>query len=225
MDYLTNLLWIQFSFLMLTNLLAFICFEITPIVLGKQQKISENFLDLIVYQFGMSIVSLFFGIIILVFMKATNFDLQILDIRSLPTIIQVSIVYLVSEFFIYLAHMGAHKWKIPLVSNAHKFHHRVTDNMEWVNSKKENPFIVFLFVLVFCLVFYIIFHTGTLTKLLSINIFIFLQALSHYREKFSLPILNKFFLFPKDHFRHHTERSGPYGVTLSIYDTIFSTRR
>jgi sterol desaturase/sphingolipid hydroxylase (fatty acid hydroxylase superfamily) len=225
MNFLINLLLIQSFFLISVNLIGFACFEIIPIFLKKQHKISENFPDLMVYQFGMSILSLIFGLAIIFLFKVLKLDIGIINISQFPLFLQVFIIYLVSEFFIYLAHFGAHKWLVPLVSSAHRFHHRVTYNMEWVNSKKENPFIIFLFVLVFCIVFYIFFQTLALAKVLSVNIFIFLQALSHYREKISIPYLDKFFLFPSDHFRHHTERTGPYGVTLSIYDTIFGTRK
>lgn len=225
MEYLKQILVVQIFFLVSVNLLAFVCFELVPLLWKKKQRISENFKDLVIYQFGMSVVSLIFGFIIIFFLKFFKFDVGFVNLLELPLILQIFIIYIVSEFFIYLAHMGAHKWRIPVVTNAHKFHHRVTFDMEWVNSKKENPFIVFLFVLVFCTVFYVFFQTSTLAKILSVNIFIFLQALSHYREKISIPYLDMFFLFPKDHFRHHTERSGPYGVTLSIFDTIFGTRK
>jgi hypothetical protein len=218
------ILKIQLAFLLIVNSIAFLFFEILPILYGEREKISDNFKDLLLYQFGMSVLSLIFGILIYMTLHYFGLDLGFLNISSTSVYIQVPFVYLFAEFFIYLSHLGAHKLRIPLISKYHKFHHKITNDMDWVNSKKEHPVVIFLFVLVFSIVFYVFFRTDFLTKVLVVNIFIFLQAISHYRYHFSLFYFDKFFLFPKDHFDHHTKRSGPYGVTLSIFDTIFGTR-
>jgi len=215
---------IQIFYLILVNTIAFICFELVPLLTKKSNTISRNFNELITYQFGMSILSLIFGFLIFSILKVSNFDIGLIDISSIPSYLQIFTIYMVAEFLIFLSHLSAHKLRIPIISKSHMFHHKITDNMEWVNSKKEHPFIIFLFILVFCFVFYVLFRTDMISKILAVNIFIFLQALSHYSGKFTVPYIDKFFLFPKDHYNHHTKRSGPYGVTLSIYDTIFKTR-
>jgi hypothetical protein len=172
----------------------------------------------------MSIFSILFGALISVAFFTLHLNLGIFDIRGLSIFAQIFLVYMLAEFMIYASHLGAHKLKIPLVSKSHLFHHTITHDVQWVNSKKEHPFIIFLFILVFCFVFYTVFNTAPIVKILTVNIFIFLQALSHFRIPIGSKHLGWFFLLPKDHHRHHQNRTGPYGVSLSIFDTIFKTR-
>lgn len=220
---LLNFIFLQISILIFINFIAFLAFEIIPILLKKENTIPKNFNDLITYQFGMSIFSILFGAIIFIIFKQLNLVVGLMNISNLSILIQTLIVYLVAEFLIYLSHLGAHKWKIPLVSKSHMFHHKTTTDLQWVNSKKEHPFIIFLFILVFCFVFYTLFQTDNIVKILCVNIFIFLQALSHFRIPVTIKYLDFFFLFPKDHHKHHQQRTGPYGVTLAIFDNIFKT--
>lgn len=223
MYYLFLYLFYQITILCAINLLAFLLFEILPISLKKENTISKNFKDLIIYQFGMSFLSLLFGIVIYLLFLKFNFIKGYFDITDLNIFLQIFVVYLMSEFIIYMFHLVAHKWKIPLISKSHLFHHMVTEDLQWVNSKKEHPFIVFLFVLVFCFVFYTIFKTDFLVKIICINTFVFLQALSHFRIPFTVKYLEWFFLLPESHHKHHKQRGGPYGVSLSIFDNIFGT--
>lgn len=225
MEQIFQIMALQISVLILINFIAFLLFEIVPIILKKGNTISKNFNDLLSFQFGMSIFSIIFGTIILVAFYKFGFVTEIINIKNLPILLQVIIVYLTAEFFIYISHLSAHKFRIPLVSKSHYFHHSVTDDVQWVNSKKEHPFIIFLFILVFNFVFYAIFATDTIVKILCVNIFIFLQALSHFRIPIKIKYLDKIFLFPHDHHKHHQNRTGPYGVSLIIFDTIFDTKK
>ena len=175
MQYIFQFVEQQISVLILINLLAFVFFEIFPLILKKENTIAKNFNDLLLYQFGMSIFSIVFGVLIFFGFYKVGLVKEFINLRDLPLFVQVVIVYLTAEFFIYASHLSAHKLKIPLVTKSHYFHHTVTDDLQWVNSKKEHPFIIFLFILVFNFVFYTIFGTSTLVKVLCVNIFIFLH--------------------------------------------------
>jgi sterol desaturase/sphingolipid hydroxylase (fatty acid hydroxylase superfamily) len=217
-------LLVQLSALSLVNITSFLLFEILPIVLKKGNTIKHNIKDLFIFQFGMSFLSLIFGFLIYKTIIFFGLNFGLINISSAPIFVQVVIIYLISEFCIYLAHRFAHTLDIPVISKAHLFHHQITTDLQWVNSRREHPVVVFLFSLVFCVNLYILFKVNWLTTLAVVNVFVLLESFSHFRVPIYLKYLDKFFLFPKDHRAHHEKVGGPYGVTLSVFDTIFKTR-
>lgn len=204
--------------------LLFFVFEVIPGIFGIKSKIKENFRDFLKYQVGIGIYAVTVWFLLVIAIYSLNFDVGFFDISSLPIIIQTTVLFVCSEFFIYLFHFCAHKYKIPFLSKAHHFHHSVTTDMDWVNGRKEHLFVITLFMAVFAVVFLIIFKSSNQAHVLTTTTYIFLNAFSHYRIPVTVFGFDKIFLFPKHHFQHHTSNSGPYGVTLSIFDTIFGTR-
>ncbi len=215
----------QIFFLLSILLILFFTFEIIPILIKKQNTIKKNFSDLLKYQLLRGLYTLFLGTFLAFLFFYTKINFGIFDITHLSIFSQVIIIYFCGELTIYTAHLIAHKYRVLVLSKAHSFHHTITTDMEWVNSRKEHYFVLSLFTFVFCLLFYVIFKSSTISHLVVIATYFALNAFSHYRLPISLPVLNQVFLFPGDHLKHHTERSGPYGVTLSLFDTIFNTRK
>lgn len=204
--------------------LLFLVFEIIPTFFGAQSKIKENVGDFLKYQIGIGIYAVTVWFFLAVIIYSLNFDIGIFGINSLPIIVQVTLLFVCSEFFIYLFHLCAHKYKIPILSKAHWFHHLVTTDMDWVNGRKEHPYIIALFMAVFVFIFIVIFESTYQAQIVTVTMYILLNAFSHYRIPVTVFGFDKIFLFPKHHFQHHTEHGGPYGVTLSVFDTIFNTR-
>lgn len=211
------------AFLGLTILL-YLFFEILPVAIGRKSAVRKNLSAFVrfhivrggfVVAIGAALPFIFyvFGV------RAGAFDL-----RSLPLYLEIVILFLAAEFFIYWLHRMAHRRRLPFISNAHRFHHQVRADLEWVNSKQEHFLVLALFALVFGTLFFVIFTTTKEARTVTAGLYLVLNAFSHYSAPISVPYLDHFFLFPKDHRRHHTERTGPYGITLSIFDTIFGTR-
>jgi hypothetical protein len=224
-QYIFYFYWIskQLGFLFLNLLFCFFVFEIIPLFFGYKNTIKKNLNEFFKYQLLRGIYAFTLGAFVTVLIFKGGFNLGIFDITHLSILSQVIILYFCSEFLIYLAHMGAHKIKIPVLSNAHKFHHTVKEDLQWVNSRKEHLFSISLFVLVFCFFFFIFFKSSPTAHLICTHLFIFWLAFTHFKIPLILRPLGYIFLLPGDHVRHHTKRSGPYGVTLSLFDTIFNT--
>lgn len=223
---MVNELFTEIFQITLFSLCLFVVFEYIPLLFWNiPQKIKSNFKDFILYHIGRGVYSVMIGFVCIYgYIKLGIFG-QGIDIGHLTIVSQVILLYLCIEFVIYCSHMCAHKYKIPFLTRAHSFHHQTTSDMDWVNSKKEHFFVISLFVIIFTLFFFVIFNASSAAKTLTLGVYVFLNSLSHYRIRFSIPILDQIFLFPKDHYTHHTvRRSGPYGVTLSLFDTIFNTR-
>lgn len=201
----------------------FIIFEIVPLFFGRC-TIKQNFPDLLRFQIGRGVYAQFIGLVVFLLIIYLRLYHGMIDIRGESLIAQVLITYLSIDFTIYLAHLLVHKYRVPLLTKAHGFHHTITTDMEWVNSRKEHVLILGLFAIVFSVFFYAVYRTSPMVVPIVVALFLFLNALSHYRIPFSIGFFDQIFLFPKDHLRHHTQRSGPYGVTLSLFDTIFGTR-
>ncbi len=218
-------LLVQFWYICLVIGGLFLIFEgFLPVVFGTQRKIRENMHDFVYYQFGRSVFALVFGILMVVLYVSFDVKMGLIDITQFSLFSQVLILFFCSEFCIYVAHMGAHKYRIPLLTRAHAFHHTVTTDMDWTNSRKEHLFVLAFFMAVYTFFFFVVFQSSSNSHVVTTTLYLLLNALSHYRVHFSWKYLDQVFLFPRDHFRHHTERSGPYGVALSLFDTIFGTR-
>lgn len=215
----------QFWYVCLVVCALLFLFEIVlPPLFGVQARIRENMHDFLYYQFGRSIFALVFGILIVTGYFFLDIRMGLVDITHLSLLSQVIILLFCSELCIYVAHMGAHKYRIPILSRAHAFHHTVTTDMDWTNSRKEHLFVLAFFMGVYTFFFFVVFQSSSASHVVTTTLYLVLNALSHYRVHFSWKYLDQIFLFPRDHFRHHTERSGPYGVALSLFDTIFDTR-
>lgn len=202
----------------------FVLFEIVPLAFGISSSIRRNLSDLIRFQLGRGMYAEGVGLVFLLLILYFHLYGGGIDLRQKTLILQVLIAYLSIDFVIYLAHFLVHKYRVPLLSEAHGFHHTVTSDMEWVNSRKEHVLVLGLFAAVFAFFFYIVYIVTPIVIPIVVAVFLLLNAFSHYRVPVSIPGLDHVFLFPKDHLRHHTEISGPYGVTLSVFDTIFGTR-
>lgn len=215
---------VQLAAFLLLAIILFVSFELLPLFFGSKSSVKKNLPDFLRFQVlrggiivlvGAALSSLFF------FVGIAN---GLINISYLPLVLQVLIIYLSSEFCIYWLHRSVHRHVVPLISRAHHFHHSVTTDMEWVNSKKEHYLVLFLFVFVFSFFFFIIFHPSGAARAVALGVYVLLNAFSHLNSHISVAYLDRVFLFPKDHLRHHTKRSGPYGITLSLFDTIFDTR-
>ena len=218
------LIQIGYVFLVAISLLVF--FEcILPFVLNIPHRLRQNFHEFIQFQIGRSIFALIFATVIILALVGTHVPMGWISLLHLSLFSQVLILLFCSEFVIYIAHLSAHKYSIPLLSRTHRFHHTVTTDMDWTNSRKEHLLVISLFMLVYCFFFFVVFRSSSAAHVITTSLYLFLNALSHYRAHFTLPFVDQILLFPKDHYRHHTERSGPYGVALSIFDTIFATRK
>lgn len=216
---------LQIGALIFITLFLFSLFELLPIYLGKENTIKKNAHDLLTYQIKRNIISSFLGGLILVALFLTPLPRGIINITHFSTFSQVIILYFCIEFFVYLGHLLAHKFKIPFLSKAHGFHHQTTTNLQWVNSHKEHFLVIGMFLFFFCIFYFIIFKSTNLSHTIVGALYLTLNAFSHFHIPISLRFFDQVFLFPKDHLRHHTERSDPYGVTLSLFDTIFNTRK
>lgn len=208
------------------SIVLFFAFETLPSILGIQAKYKKNFKDFLRFQLLRGLYATVLGFsFIYVFIQIGIFG-GFISIYGLSTFEQVVVQYFIIELCIYTAHLLAHKYNLPLITRAHGFHHETKEDMDWVNSKKEHLLVIGLFVLIFMSVFFVLFKSSNISHVIVILCYTFLNALTHYRIHFTIPILDFIFLFPKDHYNHHTiRRSGPYGVTLSIFDTIFNTRK
>ncbi len=215
---------IQFSKLLLILIILFIIFEVIPLLLNKENTIKKNFTDLIRYQLLRSVFGIFVGGGLLLLLLLTPIKKGLIDITIFSTFSQVIILYFCIELVVYCAHMLSHKYKIVLLSKSHAFHHEIKDDLQWVNSRKEHLLIIGFFVTVFVIFNFVIFKSSNLSHSIVSAAYLSLNALSHFHIPFSVKFLDQIFLFPKDHLIHHTKRSGPYGVTLSLFDTIFNTR-
>lgn len=203
----------------------FFIFEIIPLFFNKKNTIISNLKDFFNYQLVRGFYTIIFGFIVAALFFYTKINIGIFNITNLSTLSQVLILYFFIELTIYTAHLLSHKYKILLLSKSHMFHHTIKDNLEWVNARKEHYFVLSLFTFVFCLFFFVIFKSSNTSHAIVIFLYFLLNAFSHYRIPVTVPVLDQIFLFPKDHLTHHTQRSGPYGVTLSLFDTIFNTRK
>lgn len=210
---------------MMGVLFLFVIFEILPLLFGAKSTIQKNFKDFLLYQVGRGTYAVLVGGIFVYIYFHYHLNIGFIDISNLPHISQAIIIYFFAELCIYFAHMSAHVYNTPIIAKAHRFHHTVKSDLEWVNAKKEHLVVIALFMFVFTSMCYIIFKSSGIAHLLVTSTYLFLNSFSHYHKPFSIPYLDYIFLFPKDHLRHHTERiSGPYGVTLSLFDTLFNTR-
>lgn len=215
---------IQFSKLLLILIFLFIIFEVIPLLLNKENTIKKNFTDLIRYQLLRGSFGIFIGGVVLLVLLLTPIKRGFIDLTIFSTFSQVIILYFCIEFFVYCGHMLSHKYKIALISKSHAFHHEIKNDLQWVNSRKEHLLIIGLIITIFIIINFVIFRSSNLSHIIVSVAFISLNALSHFHIPFSVKFLDQIFLFPKDHLIHHTKRSGPYGVTLSLFDTIFNTR-
>lgn len=202
----------------------FVLFELVPLPFGITNTIKKNLPDLFRFQIWRGIYAQAIGVFVLLIILYLSLAGGVIDLRGEPLIAQVLITYLSIDFTIYLAHLFVHRYRVPLLSKAHGFHHTITTDMEWVNSRKEHVLILGLFATVFSVFLYAVYRSSPMVVPVDIALFLLLNAFSHYNKPVTIPYLDQVFLFPKDHLRHHTQRSGPYGVTLSLFDTIFGTR-
>lgn len=214
------------DFIQLGIILAifFAIFEIVPTFFGVPSTIKKNMPDLFRFQvmrhvYVQAVGAAFFFLVIYFHLHGGA-----LDIRNRSLMIQVLVTYLSIDFVIYIAHFMVHNYRVPLFSKAHRFHHTVTDDLQWVNSRKEHVLVLALFAFVFVFVLYVVFRASTIVIPIDIFLFLLFNAFSHYHLPITVPYLDRVFLFPKHHKNHHVQRSGPYGVTLSLFDTIFGTR-
>lgn len=214
----------QLNGLIIITIILFILFELLPLYFGVKNTIKKNMSDLLTYQILRNIISIFLGGAILGLLFLTPLPRGLYDLTHFSTFSQVIILYFCIEFFVYLGHFLAHKFKIPLLSKAHGFHHQTTTNLQWVNSHKEHFLVIGLFLFFFCIFYFFVFRSSILSHTIVGALYLTLNAFSHFHKPVSIPFLDQIFLFPKDHLRHHTKRGGPYGVTLSLFDTIFDTR-
>lgn len=223
--FIAHALSLEFARLVVLVALFFVAFEIVPLVWNVKSTIRKNLPDLGKYQLLLGAYVQIAGLVILAVLIYLKVPFGNIDIRELPIIAQVIITYLCIDFFIYIAHFLVHRYRIPLLSRAHGYHHSITTDLQWVNSRKEHPIILALFASVFVLFLYVVFKVSPATSIIVISLGLFLNAFSHFHIPFAIPYLDKFFLFPREHHQHHTIRdSGPYGVTLTIFDTLFGTR-
>jgi sterol desaturase/sphingolipid hydroxylase (fatty acid hydroxylase superfamily) len=223
-QFLISGLLLFFKYVLALPLTLFITFEIIPLFFSEKSTIVKNLPDLFKYHIYRGILIRIMGIIIIISFSLVPFKKNWVDISFFSLFSQVIILYFFVEFFIYLGHMLVHKYKIPILSKAHSFHHETKEDLQWVNSSKEHIFVIFLFLLIFSFIFYILFKSSDTAKILVSFVFLAFNAFSHYRLPISIPYLDQIFLFPKDHRRHHMKYGGPYGVTLSLFDTLFNTR-
>ena len=210
-----------FFYLTLTLLTLF---EVVPVCLGRKSTLKKNLPDLARFHVVRGMVLLILGVTLPFLFFFMGIAHGIIDISYLPRFLQIVVLYLFSEFWIYLSHRSAHRYMIPILSKAHRFHHTTTTDLEWVNSKKEHYFVLILFLMVFEVTFFIVFHSSKGVFPVTLGLYLILNAFSHFEVPISIKYLDKVFLFPKDHLRHHTRKGGPYGVTLSVFDSIFKTR-
>lgn len=216
--------WVQYALIILELLLLIFLFEILPLVFGVRSSFKKNFSDFIHFQFLRGIFSITLLLVFFVGIKKFGINEGYIDITGLSDVVQAVILFVYAEFFIYICHRGAHVFKIPLITKAHKFHHTVTSDLDWINARKEHNLIISLFVFIFSALFFIVFKSSPMSHSITLALFLILLSFSHYKVPISVPYLDKVFLFPRDHRRHHTQRSGPFGVSLSLFDTLFGTR-
>ncbi len=215
----------QIIFLILWIIFLFLIFECIPLLFGAKNTIKKNFHDFLIYQLVRGLYTVTVGAIFVFCIFQFNVNKGLVNISHLSHISQAIIIYFFSELVIYLAHMYAHKRKIPIITKAHQFHHTITNDMEWVNSRKEHLIIITLFMLIFTIFCFVVFNSSNISHIFVTTTYLLLNSFSHYRKPITIKYLNQIFLFPGEHIKHHTlYKNGPYGVTLSIFDTIFNTR-
>ncbi len=206
------------------TLVLFIIFEVIPIFFGAKNTIKKNLHDLMLYNIIRMYVTKVIAAFVSVLIILSPIKKEIIDLTHLSAFSQIVILYFFIELSIYFLHRVSHTYDIPLFSKAHGFHHKIKDDLQWVNSRKEHFLVITSFVIIFSIFYYVVFKTEVLVKIIVAALYLTLNTLTHFHIPFSVPVLDKIFLFPKDHRRHHTNFSGPYGVTLSLFDTLFNTR-
>lgn len=216
--------WQDYASFVLELALLITLFEIVPIFFNVKSSLRKNFSDFFHFQFFFGLWATTLLIILYIIFYSLPIQKGYLDITHMSNFTQSVILLIIAEFFIYIFHRSAHLFKIPILSKAHRFHHTITTDIDWVNSRKEHIFIISLFVTVFAVLFFVVFKSSPLSHGITLASFLLLLSFSHFKLPLSLPYLDKFFLFPKDHLRHHTKYHGPYGISLSIFDTLFNTR-
>ncbi len=225
------LLFAKLFFFQLAGILSFVCilffiYEIIPLFFGMKSTIQKNSYELFRFELTRAIFAITIGTLFFTLFTLAGFgrDKGFFDITQFSIFSQVIILYFCIELTVYLLHFAAHTCRIPILSLAHGFHHTITTELQWVNSRKEHLFVISLFVLIFSIFFCIIFQTSRIVYPVVTATFLLLNSFSHFGIPFSIKLLDRIFLFPQDHLRHHTKRGGPYGVTLSLFDTILNTR-
>ncbi len=214
---------LQFGFLFLQLFFLTVLFELIPFIFKRNGTFQiKDFFNFQVLRGAYTASLIIFLLFVFLYFQI---PLGFISLEHLPFLVQGIIIYLIIDAIIYFCHLSAHKYRIPFISKAHKFHHSVTHDMDWTNARKEHYLILTLFTMIFFIVLFMVFQTTVAVRLFVISAYLTLLSFSHFRIPVSVPYLDKFFLFPKDHLRHHTERSGPYGTSLSIFDTIFKTRK
>lgn len=215
---------IQFAYFLAVTACFFTAFEVFPLFLGFPNTIRKNVTDMLRFHVLRTAVLMVFAIALQITFAFFRLNKGFIGITGFPVAAQVLVIYLCSEFFIYMFHFFSHTYKVPLLSKTHAFHHSISSDMDWINSKKEHYLVLCLFVCVFSLFFFVVFRASKEARLIAASLYIFFTTFSHFRIPLSVRYLDKIFLFPKDHLRHHTKRGGPYGITLSLFDTLFGTR-
>lgn len=205
---------------------AIILFEfVLPRFFGKREKVFANSKDFFIYTVGLTLFNLVLGFFVVKGLNEIGYTKSLSDISHMNLILQIIIMSIFLDFLTYTLHYLVHRYNIPVLSKAHSFHHRITDDMDWVNARKESIIIMILFTVLSTFVLRTLFESSPIAVSIVVNLFLILSLFSHYRIHISIPYLDYIFLFPKDHFKHHTIRgSGPYGLHLTIFDTIFNTK-
>jgi len=143
---------------------------------------------------------------------------------SISSLWQISAAFIVSDFFMYWIHRGMHRWQI--LWRTHYWHHSI-EELYWFSGLRSSFLHVFLFACSQIFVAFFLFQLTPLEAGIAFGIGVFCQFFTHANWNFNFGPLKYFIVTPAFHRIHHHEkismRDRNFGVTLSIWDFLFST--
>lgn len=155
----------------------------------------------------------------------SNFNIPSINLKNLPTWIQLLIFVIVLDFTNYLTHLSTHYYR--LLWPIHKLHHSV---------KNLTPLSTFRHSLLEQLYFFT--TMGIVSSFFSVSAYVrettylismFADILQHANTSIRLPhFLNYFFILPDNHYLHHSKKCHKtygqnFGLIFSVWDIMFST--
>lgn len=199
----------------ITNLIS-LFFLFFALVL-KVQYI-HSFRDFLYYWFLRPAVTFTFSSIVYFFLRLS--DIRIFDFSFMPFLFQVLVLYLLTDFCIYILHFLMHN--NAFLFQLHKIHHQIK-TLSWENGSKDTIWFEMILIVIM-----VVFSYSLHMSLPVIASTIFLWKLALAFTHFQKPIYSKWISFivisPQKHELHHTEPNRDffnYSLTLPIWDFIF----
>lgn len=197
-------------------------FIIIEYIISKDIFKKNLVIDLFYYFFCQGMI---LGFLILNSIENKYGNIGFSNISSYNIFIQLIILSIFIEFFIYWLHRALHK--IPLLWSLHKIHHS-SDTLNAFSSFRSHFLEVIIFG-VFSVFLLSFFKTSNNVKVIYIAFDSFYGMFVHSTIKSNLGNLKYIFVSPNMHKLHHSKNKSDYnsnfGDRLMIFDWIFKTAK